>query len=72
MINSRIEELYSQALDLSADEQQELVTRLMSTLKSTRKGEKHQLSELQGLGKELWQQIDSTQYLHDLRKEWDD
>ena len=30
----------------------------------------HQLSELRGLGKEIWQGVDAQQYVSELRSEW--
>jgi hypothetical protein len=33
---------------------------------------KRSLLELEGLGAEIWQDIDAQGYIDDLRKEWDD
>ncbi len=30
----------------------------------------HQISELRGLGKEIWQGVDAQQYISELRSEW--
>ena len=36
-----------------------------------RRQRRRSILELQGLGKEIWQGIDATQYVRDLRDEWD-
>jgi hypothetical protein len=32
---------------------------------------KHNIMELNGLGKEIWNEIDAQEYVNELRKEWD-
>jgi hypothetical protein len=32
---------------------------------------KHNIMELHGLGKEMWDGIDAQEYVNELRKEWD-
>ena len=33
---------------------------------------RHRLSELRGLGKEIWEGIDAQEYVNKLRDEWDE
>ena len=35
-------------------------------------GQKHSILELHGLGKEIWQGVDSNEYVRKLRDEWED
>ena len=61
--------IYKYATKLTQEEQLELISKLaISLLRSNNK--KHKLKELRGLGKELWQKVNSTEYLENLRKEW--
>lgn len=32
---------------------------------------RHSLSELRGLGKEIWEGVDPQEYVNELRREWD-
>ena len=32
---------------------------------------RHKISELHGLGKEIWENIDAQQYVNEIREEWD-
>jgi len=65
-------EVYNKASNLSYEDQLALISKLAVSLQKTKRNKKHKLSELQGLGKELWAKIDSDQYLKNLREEWDD
>ena len=35
-------------------------------------GQRHSILELHGLGKEIWQGVDGSEYLRRLRDEWDE
>lgn len=35
-------------------------------------GERHSILELHGLGKEIWQGVDTREYVNKLRDEWDE
>lgn len=72
MSNNNLELIYKQASKLSYNEQLKLISKLTDSLQPVKPKKKHNLSELQGLGKELWRKINSDQYLRNLRGEWDD
>ncbi len=65
---STVTQLLEQAKTLSAAEREELVTQIMATLEPS---QKRRLTELRGLGKEIWQGIDAQEYVNQLRQEWD-
>ncbi|MCU0447114.1 MAG: hypothetical protein MUE85_19640 [Microscillaceae bacterium] len=58
---------------LSQAEQIELMALLDELIhkKETNSATKHQITELNGLGKEIWQNINIEQYLEEERKQWD-
>ena len=35
-------------------------------------GQRHSILELHGLGKEIWQAVDGSEYVRKLRDEWDE
>jgi hypothetical protein len=69
-----IAEILQQAKTLSMYDRKELVKLLVDTLASPETAPRHQrhLSELRGLGKDIWQGIDAQAYVDQLRNEWDD
>ena len=67
-----LENIYKQASKLKSKEKLTLISKLSLDLQRSKKTEKHKLSELQGLGKEIWQKIDVERYLHDLRGGWNE
>jgi len=72
MSNANLEQIYKQASNLSYNDQLELISKLTASIKSTKSQNKHKLCELKGLGKDLWEKINSDQYLKSLREEWND
>lgn len=63
-----LEEIYERAQALDADERKTLVKMLVDSFDPI---PRHKLTELRGLGAEIWQEIDTAQYINDLRDEWD-
>jgi hypothetical protein len=63
-------EIVQQAQTLSIQERKELVKILVDSLDAPPK--KRRLSELAGLGKEIWSGIDAQDYVNQLRDEWDE
>jgi hypothetical protein len=50
----------------------ELIARdLVTQNNQTTENPKHNIMELHGLGKEIWNGIDTQEYIKELRKEWD-
>ena len=60
------EELAQLVAELNPEEQMVLVE-LLRLLIDNRKGEKHSIMELRGLGKEIWEGIDAQEYVDELR-----
>jgi hypothetical protein len=69
-----IAEILHQAKTLSPQERKELVKLLVDSLDVPETGPRQQrrLSELRGLGKEIWEGIDAQEYVNQLRSEWDE
>lgn len=67
-----IVEILEQAKSLSIHERKTLVKLLIDTLDAPDPTlQNRRLSELRGLGKEIWQGIDAQEYVNRLRSEWD-
>jgi hypothetical protein len=69
-----IAEILQQAKALSVQERKELVKSLVDSLdvpEAVLRQQRH-LSELRGLGKEIWEGIDAQKYVNQLRSEWDE
>jgi hypothetical protein len=69
-----IAEILRQAKTLSGQERKELVKLLVDSLEVSEAAPRQQrrLSELRGLGKEIWEGIDAQEYVNQLRSEWDE
>ena len=67
-------EILQQAKTLSGSERKELVKLLVDSLDVPEAVPRQQrrLSELRGLGKEIWEGIDAQEYVDQLRSEWDE
>ena len=71
-----VTEIMAQARRLNQQEQKELIKLLVDALTVTdvsklETQQKHRLSDLRGLGAEIWQGIDAQKYVNGLRDEWD-
>ncbi len=69
-----LSEVLQQAKMLSAQERKELMKLLLDSLEIAEIAPlppKRRLSELRGLGKEIWEGIDAQKYVNQLRNEWD-
>jgi ribosomal protein L7/L12 len=69
-----IAEILQQAKTLSVQERKELVKLLIDSLDVSEAVpcQPRRLSELRGLGKEIWEGIDAQEYVNQLRSEWDE
>ena len=65
-------EIIRQAKTLSGQERKELVKLLVDSLDVHEAAPypQRRLSELRGLGKEIWEGIDAQEYVNQLRSEW--
>lgn len=71
MTPSPYEEILKRAqTELSREEQQELSATL-SRLAGCKNGGSYQITDLRGLGKEIWEGIDPDQYVAEERDSWD-
>jgi len=68
-----ITEILQHAKTLSIQERKELIKLLVDSLDVPEAVPRQQrrLSELRGLGKEIWEGIDAQEYVNQLRSEWD-
>lgn len=66
-----LSELIQEARTLSPDELKELMQALIEMMPEDAEPKQHSITELRGLGKELWQGIDAQDYVNELRSEWD-
>lgn len=65
-------EVLNQAQKLTLDEQLLLLEELAAFIR--KRGQvrrKHNITELEGLGKEIWEGIDVAQYINEERDSWD-
>ena len=69
-----IAEILHQAKTLSVQERKELVKLLVDSLDVPEAAPRQQrrLSELRGMGKEIWEDSDAQDYVSRLRSEWDE
>lgn len=67
-----ITEILEQAKMLSPQERKELAKLLIDIVDLPPTQPKRQLSELRGLGKDIWQDIDVQDYINQMRDEWDE
>lgn len=68
-----IHDILKQAQALSPQERKELVKLLVDSIsvEASPITRPRRLSDLRGLGREIWQDIDTQAYINDLRDEWD-
>jgi hypothetical protein len=68
-----VADILEQAKSLSLQERKLLVKMLVDTLDiADASPRQRRLSELRGLGKEIWNGIDAQEYVNQLRNEWDE
>ena len=65
-----VAEVLEQARALSPLERKELAKLLIDLLGVETPSPKRRLSELRGLGKEIWRDIDAGEYVDQMRDEW--
>ena len=64
------DDVLKRAQALSRDEQIRLVEELAQAA-GRKNGDKHSITELKGLGKEIWQCVDADEYVAKERDSWD-
>ena len=67
-----VEELYVQRIrHLPVVERLQLISRIAEDLVVNEPGHTRRITELRGLGKEIWRDIDGQAYVDELRDEWE-
>ena len=67
-----VQEMIREARALSPDELKQFMRALIDLMPAETASKEHSITELRGLGAELWQGIDAQAYVNQLRSEWDD
>lgn len=67
-MQSNLEALIEAARHLTPEDQERLVKALLPPSGSS---QQHRITEMRGLGKELWQEVDAQEYLNAERNSWD-
>lgn len=66
-----VEDLYQEQIrPLPVADRLQLIARIAEDLASGAPSTKRRITELCGLGKEIWQDVDAQQYIDNLRSEW--
>ncbi|MCB0252716.1 MAG: hypothetical protein KDI55_03200 [Anaerolineae bacterium] len=66
-----VEDLYQEQIrPLPVADRLQLIARIAEDLASGAPSTKRRITELRGLGKEIWQDVDAQQYIDNLRSEW--
>ncbi len=67
------DELYAELQDRARRDRRSVAQEIIYLLETgTRKGAKHSIMELEGLGKEIWEGIDAAAYIEEERASWDE
>lgn len=66
-----VTDVLEQAKALTPQERKELTKLLIDLMDAGSPSAPRRLSELRGLGKEIWQGIDAQDYVDQMRDEWD-
>jgi EAL domain-containing protein (putative c-di-GMP-specific phosphodiesterase class I) len=69
-------ELLARLLEITANIRQQALARGITEaedieMEATKEKAKRSILDLHGLGKEIWNNIDAQQYVHEMRQEWD-
>jgi hypothetical protein len=75
MSTNAYQQVLQLALNLTPEEQLQLIEDLIQNIRQTcliEKEPSHSILEFEGLGKEVWQAIDVDQYIEEERASWDD
>jgi hypothetical protein len=66
-----VQELLKEIRALSLEERNQLMHLMVDMLRDETREHDHRLTELRGLGKEIWAGIDAQAHIHQQRDEWD-
>ena len=70
-MSSNTKNIYDEHIKpLSREQQVQLLDLLRGELENG--GQRHSILELHGLGKEIWQGVEGSEYVRKLRDEWDE
>jgi hypothetical protein len=71
LMSVSIETLDTMIEKLEPEEQLAVVERIVNRLRKSKSRKARHWFELEGLGKEIWQGVDTKQYIRELRDEWE-
>ena len=71
MSTDNYREAINRVLQLTPDEQLQLLELLSSIIRDRGITQRHSIMELEGLGKEVWQGIDVEKYIEEERNSWE-
>ena len=71
MNTQNLTEAFAVVEKLSPEEKLQLIEHVVHELRETRSEEIRHWREFRGLGKEIWQGVDTQAYIDKLRDEWD-
>ncbi len=74
-MTSTVEDLIEQIRELPVWERRRLIGAILDTLRDESAEpnlRNHSITELRGLGKELWEGVDAQAYINQIRGEWDE
>ena len=71
-VKSDLKSIINTLPQLSEAEREALIIALQNLKASDKSTKKAKITELAGMGKEIWQEIDVDKYIRELRDEWDD
>ncbi|GAB5492715.1 MAG: hypothetical protein Phog2KO_29300 [Phototrophicaceae bacterium] len=60
------------SLNYLIEERKTLTHTLVESISVPSEPKKHSITELRGLGAEIWEGIDAQEYINELRSEWND
>ena len=70
MASPTYEEVLKSASQLTTDEQLKLLAELATRMRESGQPRKRSITELRGLGKEIWQGMDAQEYVNRERGSW--
>ena len=65
------DEVKARVVELSVEEKWRLLEELIAALRQSEPSKKHSIMEFEGLGAEMWRQIDVDRYLEEERNSWE-
>ena len=71
MMNTVFDEVKARVVELNVEEKWRLLEELIAALRQNESPKKRSIMEFEGLGAEMWRQIDVDRYLEEERNSWE-